>query len=110
MVSQFRVNLKIKKLFKTSKKTTRINIYDSATNSKVLANNSSATSDNFANNVKQKRKFIKPKIQIKAQTPMTNKLSSSIKRNMTHVENLMMKLIDKWQSKIVHLTITGMLL
>lgn len=94
MVSQFRVNLKIRKLFKTSKKTTRINICDTATNSKVLANNSSATSDNFVNNVKLKSKFTKPKIQIKVQTPTMNKLSSSIKRNMTHVENLMMKLIN----------------
>jgi len=108
MVSQFKVNLKIRKLSKTSKKTTRINICDTVMNSKVLANNSSATSDNFANNVKLKSKFTKLKIQIKVQTQMKNKLSSSIKRNLIHVENSMMKLINIWQSKIVRLTIMVM--
>jgi len=80
MVSQFKVNLKIKNLFKTSKKTTKTNICDLATNLKVLVNNFSATSDNFVNNVEHKNKLLKLEIQIKDQTPMTNKLSFLINR------------------------------
>lgn len=103
MVSQFKVRFKIKKLFRTFKKTTKINTCEQVTSSKLRANNSLGMCDSSESKEKPQNKSTKLRIQI--QDPMrTNKRSCWTNRgsqNMTHVEISTMKSKNIWQSREV---------